>query len=185
MRYLCCVARCRTHRYDFTRYDTCACVLQCVRLPICTTRTAKAPAIAFCGKAYTPCYCRCASGQSLYSLLLKARSAVSCARHSMYIVLSPQKINSAAHLSSWCACDVNTLCVMVMDTGLPTNHQARLLLALGPFSPAVPSSPTGVSWIPRAPSGPSSVPFDTPACPPVPVPLVPLGSYSSVAVVIV
>jgi hypothetical protein len=33
----------------------------------------------------------------------------------------------------------------------------------------VPSSPRGVSWIPRVPFGPFDVPLDPPACPPVPL----------------
>jgi hypothetical protein len=49
--------------------------------------------------------------------------------------------------------------------------------------PAVPSGPAGVSWIPLVPSGPSGVPLDPPVCPLVP--LMSLGHYSSIAIVIV
>jgi hypothetical protein len=49
-------------------------------------------------------------------------------------------------------------------------------LGVFPDPPVVPSSPSGVSWVPRVPSGPSGVSLHPPACVPVPLPLVSLGS---------
>jgi hypothetical protein len=50
-----------------------------------------------------------------------------------------------------------------------------------PISPCFPSGPPGASCIPRVPSGPSGVSLDPPVCPLVP--LVSLGSYSSIVIV--
>jgi hypothetical protein len=47
--------------------------------------------------------------------------------------------------------------------------------------PVFSSGPHGASCAPRVPSGPSGVSLDPPVCPPVP--LVSLGSYSSIVIV--
>jgi hypothetical protein len=50
-----------------------------------------------------------------------------------------------------------------------------------PIPPWFTSGPPGASCIPRVPSGPPGVSLDPPVCPPVP--LVSLGSYSSIGIV--
>ena len=54
---------------------------------------------------------------------------------------------------------------------------ALMALRPAPIPPCFPSGPPGASCIPRVPSGPSGVSLNPLVCPPVP--LVSLGSYSS------
>jgi hypothetical protein len=68
---------------------------------------------------------------------------------------------------------------------LPTTNKVLcwvpVALRPAPIPPCLPSGPPGASCIPRVPSGPSDVSLDPPVCPPVP--LVSLGSYSSIVIV--
>jgi hypothetical protein len=71
---------------------------------------------------------------------------------------------------------------LLLDPWLCSLLRSPRLFPFGPFGvspdpPAVPSGPRGVS----VPSGPFGVPPYSPACPPVP--LVSLGSYSSIVIV--
>jgi hypothetical protein len=78
------------------------------------------------------------------------------------------------------------LLVLGSDTAFskkPTKPKWWVPVALRPalIPPCFPPGPPGASCILRVPSGPSGVSLDPPVCPPVP--LVSLGSYSSVVMV--
>jgi hypothetical protein len=96
--------------------------------------------------------------------------------HGRYITFTPERVLvSVWEWPRWAL-------LALWPAPIPPLFPPVLLVSLS-IPPLCPSAPpaTGVSWIPRVPSGPFGVPLDPPACPPVP--LVSLGSYSSIVIV--